>query len=100
MPNTRLFVGNLPYATTEQELRDLFGRGGAKVASVRVITDFDSGRSKGYAFVELSSAEEGEAAVRDLNGFDLGGRSIVVSPARPRQPGGGPGRRNERTRGA
>jgi len=100
MPNTRLFVGNLPYATTEQELRDLFGRGGAKVASVRVITDFDSGRSKGYAFVELSSAEEGEAAVRDLNGSDLGGRSIVVSPARPRQPGGGPGRRNERTRGA
>jgi RNA recognition motif-containing protein len=100
MPNTRLFVGNLPYATTEQELRELFGRGGAKVGSVRVITDFDSGRSKGYAFVELSTAEEGEAAVRDLNGLNLGGRAIVVSPARARQPGGGPGRRSERTRGA
>jgi RNA recognition motif-containing protein len=99
MPNTRLFVGNLPYATTEQELRELFGRGGAKVASVRVITDFDTGRSKGYAFVELSTAEEGESAVRELNGFNLGGRTIVVSPARPRQSPAGP-KRSERSRGA
>lgn len=98
MPNTKLFVGNLPYATTEQELRDLFGRSGGKVQSVRVITDFDTGRSKGYAFVEMSTPAEAEAAIRDLHNFNLNGRSIVVNEARSRQGGGGPNPSRERAR--
>ncbi len=89
MPTTTLFVGNIPYSTTDQDLRDLFGRSGGKVASVRVITDFDSGRSKGYAFVEMASAEEAQKAIEELNSFNLNGRAIVVSEARPRQRGGG-----------
>lgn len=97
MPTTKLFVGNIPYSTTEQDLRDLFGRSGGKVASVRVITDFDTGRSKGYAFVEMSTAEEADKAIQELNEFSLNGRSIVVNEARPRQGGGGP-RRGDRPR--
>ena len=57
MLTTKLFVGNIPYAVTEQDLRELFGRSGGKVTSARVITDFDTGRSKGYAFVEMATAE-------------------------------------------
>jgi len=98
MPNTRIFVGNLPYATTEQELRELFERGGAKVTSVRIITDFDTGRSKGYAFVEMAAAEEAEAAIRELNSLNLNGRTIVVSPARPRQTGSSAARGHDRPR--
>jgi RNA recognition motif-containing protein len=91
MPNTRLFVGNIPYATTEQDLRELFERSGSKVSSVRVITDFDTGRSKGYAFVEMTTTEDAEKAIRELNNFNLNGRQIVVNEARPRQTrGGGP----------
>jgi len=90
MPGGRLFVGNLPYATTEPELRDLFGRSGS-VTSVRIVTDFDTGRSKGYGFVEMASAEDAQKAREALNGLNLGGRSIVVDEARSRS--GGPGRR-------
>jgi RNA recognition motif-containing protein len=93
MANTKLFVGNIPYAVTEQELRELFGRAGGKVSSVRVITDFETGRSKGYAFVEMSSTEEADRAIRDLNSFNLNGRTIVVNEARPRQGGAGAARR-------
>lgn len=88
MASTKLFVGNIPYATTEEDLRDLFGRSGGKVASVRIITDFDTGRSKGYAFVEMGSAEEAQKAVQELNSFNMNGRSIVVSEARARATGG------------
>jgi RNA recognition motif-containing protein len=91
MANTKLFVGNIPYAITEQELRELFGRAGGKVSSVRVITDFETGRSKGYAFVEMSSSDEADRAIRDLNSFNLNGRTIVVNEARPRQGGGAGG---------
>lgn len=87
MPTTKLFVGNIPYATTEQELRDLFGKTGGKVQSVRVITDFETGRSKGYAFVEMGSAEEAQKAIESLHNSPLSGRSIVVSEARPRPTG-------------
>jgi cold-inducible RNA-binding protein len=91
MTNTKLFVGNIPYSTTEQDLKALFERSGAKVASVRVITDFDTGRSKGYAFVEMATGDEAEKAIKDLNNFNLSGRSIVVNEARPRAGGGGGG---------
>jgi cold-inducible RNA-binding protein len=87
MPGTKLFLGNLPYSTTEQDLRELLGRSGATVGSIRVVTDLDTGRSKGYAFVELSTAEEAARAVRDLNGFNLDGRSIVVNEARAKGVG-------------
>jgi RNA recognition motif-containing protein len=88
MPTTRLFVGNLPYATTEGELKELFARVGT-VASARIVTDFDTGRSKGYGFVEMASAEEAAHARESLNGFSLGGRSLVVDEARSKAPGGG-----------
>jgi RNA recognition motif-containing protein len=88
LPTTTLFVGNIPYSSTEQELRDLFGKSGGKVASVRIITDFDTGRSKGYAFVEMSTAEEAEKAIKELNNFNFNGRNIVVNEARPRSGGG------------
>jgi RNA recognition motif-containing protein len=91
MPSTKLFVGNIPYATTEQDLRDLFGRSGAKVTRARVITDFDTGRSKGYAFVEMASPEDAQKAIQDLHNLALAGRNIVVSEARPRPTGGGSG---------
>jgi cold-inducible RNA-binding protein len=87
MASTRLFVGNIPYATTEQELRDTFARAGG-VASIRIITDFDTGRSKGYAFVEMATPEDAEKAIRDFSNFNLNGRTIVVNEARPRASGG------------
>jgi cold-inducible RNA-binding protein len=88
MPSTKLFVGNIPYATNEQELRELFGRSGARVTSARVINDFETGRSKGYAFVEMATPEEAQKAIQDLHNFALNGRNIVVSEARPRPPAG------------
>ena len=96
MAGTRLFVGNLPYSTTEQQLRDLFSRSGGKVASVRLITDVDTGRSKGYAFVEMATPEEAEKAIKELNSSNVGGRSIVVDEARPRGAGGGNPRKGGR----
>jgi cold-inducible RNA-binding protein len=84
MASTKLFVGNIPYATTQEDLVSLFGRSGGKVASVRVITDFETGRSKGYAFIEMGTPEEAAKAIRELNGSDLNGRAIIVSEARPR----------------
>jgi cold-inducible RNA-binding protein len=90
MPSTKLFVGNIPYATTEQDLRELFGRSGANVASARVITDFETGRSKGYAFVEMATPEEAQKAIQELHNLSMSGRNIVVSEARPRPTGGGP----------
>src|SRR5262245_34313603 len=99
MTSTKLFIGNIPYSATEQELRELFGRAGGKVASVRVITDFDTGRSKGYAFVEMSTPDEAQKAMQDLHNFNMNGRTIVVNEARPRQAnGGGRGFRPERPR--
>jgi RNA recognition motif-containing protein len=84
MAVTRLFVGNIPYATTEEDLRELFGRSGSKVTSARVVTDLDTGRSRGYGFVELSSPDEAGKAIRELNNFNLNGRTIIVAEARGR----------------
>lgn len=80
----KLFVGGLPFATTEDELRDVFAAHGA-VASAIVVKDRDTGRSKGFGFVEFESDDEGKAAEKALNGADLGGRSITVNEARPRE---------------
>lgn len=93
---SKLYVGGLPYSTTDQELQDLFAAHGT-VASANVITDRETGRSKGFGFVEFESAEEAQAAIKALDGSDLGGRKIVVNEARPReerpQGGGGGGYR-------
>ena len=89
----KLYVGNLPFNLTDDELRDLFSEHGT-VESAAVIKDKFSGRSKGFAFVEMTSDEEAQAAITALNGQDLNGRAIVVNEARPmtdRPRGGGGG---------
>lgn len=83
----RLFVGGLPWATTEDELKDLFTAHGA-VVSVKIITDKYSGRSKGFGFVEYETDEAGDAAIAALNGTDMGGRKIIVNEARPMEDRG------------
>ncbi|MDZ7814667.1 MAG: RNA-binding protein [Planctomycetota bacterium] len=80
----KLYVGNLPYTTSETELREMFENFGT-VHSVNVITDRETGRSKGFGFVELDD-EQADAAREELNGSDFGGRSLRVDEARPRQP--------------
>lgn len=83
----KLFVGNLPYSATEQVLVDTFAQCG-KVESAKVITDRDTGRSKGFAFVEMSNDAEAADAIQKLNGADYDGRPIVVNEARPMEPRG------------
>ena len=78
-----IYVGNLPYSATDSELRDLFGQFGA-VSKTNVISDRDTGRSKGFGFVEMENAEDGERAIRELDGNDLDGRNLKVNEARPR----------------
>jgi RNA recognition motif-containing protein len=90
---TRLFVGSLSWNTTDDSLRNFFAQAG-QVVSATVIVDRYSGRSKGFGFVEMSSAEEAEKALKELNGKELDGRAIVVNEARPQapredRPGGG-----------
>jgi RNA recognition motif-containing protein len=87
---SKLYVGNLPYSATEEELSSLFGQAGT-VTSVAVIKDRETGRSKGFAFVEMSSADEAQKAISLLHGKSLGGRDLRVSIARPREEGGGRG---------
>lgn len=78
-----LYIGNLAWATTNEELQEVFGEFGT-VTSAQVVTDRETGRSRGFGFVEMSDG--GPAAIESLNGTDLGGRQIVVNEARPRQP--------------
>lgn len=86
--NEKLYVGGLPYSTTEAQLEEIFSAHG-KVVSARVITDKFTGRSRGFGFVEMSSGEEAEQAMEALNGSDLGGRKLTVSEARPQERRGG-----------
>jgi len=97
----KLYVGNLSYDTTEDELRALFSQAGT-VTSVALIKDNETGRSKGFAFVEMSSQVEGEKAISQFNGFSLGNRELRVNIARPREersPGGGYGDYGRDSRG-
>lgn len=90
---TRLFVGNLSYQTTEDDLRQLFA-GVANVTSVTVVTERETGRSKGFGFVEMATQEDAQKAIGELNGQSLHNRTIRVDLARPREergPGGGGG---------
>jgi cold-inducible RNA-binding protein len=81
---TKLFVGSLPYAVTDEELSEMFS-GAGTVVSAKVIMDRDSGRSKGFGFVEMSTDDEAKAAISQLNGKDVNGRAIVVNEARPQE---------------
>lgn len=83
----KLYVGNLAFSVTEDVLNDLFSQHGT-VDSCRLITDRDSGRSKGFGFVEMSSEEEAEKAIAELNGHEFEGRALTVNEARPQEPRG------------
>ena len=89
----KLYVGNLPFTATDDSLMDMFQQVG-QVESAKVITDRDTGRSKGFGFVEMSTDQEAEQAITKFNGVDFEGRSLTVNEARPMAPreGGGGGR--------
>lgn len=94
MSNNRLYVGNLPFKTTDADLATLFAPFGA-VSKANVVTDRDTGRSRGFAFVEMGTPEQAQAAIGGLDGKPFEGRSLQVSVARPREDrprGGGGGR--------
>jgi RNA recognition motif-containing protein len=84
----RLYVGNLPYSTTEEQLTDLFSRAG-QVDNVRVMRDMATGRARGFAFVEMASDEDAQKAITDFNEYKMEGRALVVNEARPKPEGGG-----------
>ncbi|HKJ25174.1 MAG TPA: RNA-binding protein [Myxococcota bacterium] len=88
--SSKLYVGNLSFDSTEADLKDLFGRYGT-VESVAVITDRETGRPRGFGFVEMSEANAAQDAIRALDGTDFGGRSIKVNEAQDRRGGGGGG---------
>ena len=86
----KLYVGNLSFQTSSSDLQDLFSQAGT-VESAAVVEDRDTGRSRGFGFVEMSSKEEGQAAITQLNGREVGGRALTVNEAKPREerrPGG------------
>jgi RNA recognition motif-containing protein len=86
----KIYIGNLPFSSTEADLQDLFGRHGA-VESVAVITDRETGRPRGFAFVEMENASDAADAIRALDGSDLDGRNIKVNEAQDKRRGGGGG---------
>ena len=90
-----IFVGNLSFNTTEDELRKAFEAYG-QVDRVSILTDRDTGRSRGFGFVEMTNADEGEKAIAGLNGSQLGGRTINVNEARPKAERAGGGGRGDR----
>jgi len=90
----KLYVGNLSFQTTSQDLQELFGQAGT-VESAQIISDRDTGQSKGFAFVEMSTDDEAAAAIEQFNGKEVSGRTLKVNEARPRENrsgGGGGGR--------
>jgi RNA recognition motif-containing protein len=96
--STKLYVGNLSFSVTSDDLQDYFAQAGT-VESAKVVEDRDTGRSRGFGFVEMSSADEAVAAIEQFNGQDFEGRSLVVNEARPREEGGGGGSRGGGGRG-
>jgi RNA recognition motif-containing protein len=95
--SNRLYVGNMSFATTEMDLRDLFGQAGT-VADIKVMLDRETGRPRGFAFVEMSSSTEAQAAISQFNGRDFGGRTLKVDTAGERGAGGGGGGRGGASR--
>jgi RNA recognition motif-containing protein len=95
---SRLYVGNLPYSSSEDQLTELFSRAG-KVESVRVMRDMATGRARGFAFVEMGSDEDAQRAISEFNEYQLEGRALVVNEARPKPEGGFGGGGGGRGRG-
>jgi RNA recognition motif-containing protein len=89
----RLYVGNLPFSADENQVRELFGQNERTVTEVKLITDRDTGRPRGFGFVEMGSQQDAEGAIRDLNGFSLDGRELTVNEAKERTQGRGGGGR-------
>ena len=89
----KLYVGNLAFETSSNDLQTLFAQAGT-VESVALIEDRETGRSRGFGFVEMSTKEEGAAAIQQFNGKDVGGRALNVNEAKPREDRGGGGGRN------
>jgi len=89
----KLFVGNLPWSVDDQELEEMFAQYGT-VHSARVIQERDTGRSRGFGFVEMPDQSEAQAAISGLDGKDMGGRALKVNEARPKNDGGGRGGRS------
>ncbi len=89
--STKLYVGNLAFQTTSQELQELFAQAGT-VESAAVVEDRDTGRSRGFGFVEMSTKEESTAAIDQFNGKEVNGRALKVNEAKPRENRGGGGR--------
>ena len=88
--SSKIYVGNLPYSIDDSNLRENFSAYGG-VVSAKVMMDRDSGRSKGFGFVEMSSGDEAQAAITGLNGMSVGGRAIVVNISKPKEPSTGYG---------
>jgi RNA recognition motif-containing protein len=88
---TRLYVGNLSFQTTQDTLRAAFEQGGRKVVEIKIVTDRDTGQPRGFAFVEMSSPAEAQAAIAELDGRPLDGRTLKVNEAQERSGGGGGG---------
>lgn len=88
---TRLYVGNLPFSADEDQVRELFAQKGRAVKEVKLITDRDTGRPRGFGFVEMETQDDADSAIRDLNGQPFGGRPLTVNEARERQGGFGGG---------
>ncbi len=94
MSTTKLYVGNLSFNTSNEDLQELFAQAGT-VESTNIIEDRDTGRSRGFAFVEMSSKEEAATAIEQLNGKEIDGRNLNVNEAKPREDrSGGGGNRN------
>ncbi|MBZ0169540.1 RNA-binding protein [Candidatus Methylomirabilis lanthanidiphila] len=94
---TRVYVGNLPFDMDANAIRALFEEGGRRVADVKIITDRDTGRPRGFAFVEMENQSDAQAAIQTLNGREIGGRPLTVNEAReqaPRRGNGGGGFRS------
>jgi RNA recognition motif-containing protein len=98
---TKLYVGNLPYSATEDELQSMFASAGT-VKTVTVVRDRDTGRSRGFAFVEMETQADAQKAISMMNGKDMGGRALTVNMARPREDrsGGRPGGSRNRSGGS
>jgi cold-inducible RNA-binding protein len=95
--SSKLYVGNLPYETSDQDLQDLFASVGT-VETVNLIRDMATGRARGFAFVEMATSEDAQAAIGKLNNYDLGGRNLTVNEARPKTNSGGYGDGGSRRR--
>jgi cold-inducible RNA-binding protein len=88
---TKVYVGNLPYTTDEDQLRQLFGADGRNVSDVAIITDRMTGQPRGFAFVQMATEDDAKRAIDALHGSTFGGRTLTVNEARPREGGGGGG---------